>query len=218
MNQPTNQPAPHTVVENIDQFLSIGLPIYDMNDQIVGSVKMYSVAAGYLVVDHGAGGQYLYLPFRLIRSIDPHEMYLNIAKAGLAAQYGQPPAIKTETETRLVPGPHGVMTQQTQQVQVVESGYDRTPANLNRIDATSTAEQLAVGMAVVDAEGVRLGDITQIDVPRSLMVVEKGHFKPTVMFVPISAVMHIDRHLLKVDLSLPSDVLQKEQGMFPTSN
>jgi hypothetical protein len=213
-NQQANQQSQQTVIENIDQFLDRGMPIYDMNDQKIGDVKLYSIAAGYLMVEHGAFEHNLYLPFRLIRSIDPHEIYLNVAKDGLEAQYGQPPAIKTEVETRLVPGPHGVMTQQTQQVQTVESGYDQKPTALNTVDATSIADQLAVGMIVFDVTGVRLGDITQFDIPRSLMVVEKGLVKPSVLFVPFSAIKNIDRHLLSVDLSLPKDVLQKEHSML----
>jgi ribosomal 30S subunit maturation factor RimM len=73
-----------------------------------------------------------------------------------------------------------------------------------------------VGMAVYDAAGVRLGDITQYDTARSLLVVEKGIFKPTVLFVPFSAIKSIDRDALSVQLSLLRDAVVKEHAMLPT--
>jgi len=217
MTSPSNQPTgqQQIVVENIDQFLQDGMPVFDASGERVGDVKMYSAAAGYLMVGTGAFDQRnLYIPFRLIRSIDPHDIYLTAAKDALA-RYTQPPAIKTAVETRLVPGPHGTMTQQTREVQMVQSGYDGLPAALDSVDVRSVADRLAVGMAVNDVEGNRLGDITQYDTPRSLIVVEKGIFKPRVLFVPFSAISGIDRDTLSVYLSLPRDVVLKQHAMLP---
>jgi ribosomal 30S subunit maturation factor RimM len=223
MTNPTNQQTGNQqtgqtqiVVENIDQFLKDGMPVFDVKGERVGDVKMYSTAAGYLVVGSGAlGRKDLYIPFRLIRSIDPHDVFLTAAKDTLAPQYTQPPKITSVTETRLVAGPHGTMKSQTREVQTVQSGYDLMPAAMSSVDVGAVANQLAVGMAVYDVKGMRLGDITQYDIPRSLMVVEKGIFKPTVLFVPFSAIKNIDRDALSVHLSLPKDVVLKEHAMLP---
>ncbi len=225
MTNPSTQQAPNQqmgqpqiVVENIDQFLEDGMAVYDLNGERVGDVKMYSTAAGYLMVGSGAFDQKnLYIPFRLIRSIDPHDVFLTAAKDTLAAQYTQPPAVNTVVENRLVPGPHGAMTQQTREVQMVQSGYDSLPAAVGSVDVKSIADRLAVGMAVYDAQGARLGDITQYDTPRSLLVVEKGIFKPRVLFVPFSAIKTIDRDTLSVYLSLPQDVVLKQHAMLPAN-
>jgi len=207
-NQQMGQPQ--IVVENIDKFLEDGMAVFDLNGERVGDVKMYSTAAGYLMVGTGAFDQKnLFIPFRLIRSIDPREVFLSAPNDTLAAQFTEPPAIKTVVETRLVPGPQGIMTQQTREVQLVQSGYDNHPAALYSVDVTSVADSLVVGMAVYDAQGIRLGDITQYDTPRSLLVVEKGIFKPRVLFVPFSAIKTIDRDTLSVYLSLPQDVVLK---------
>ncbi len=223
MTNPSTQQTPNQqmgqqqqiVVENIDQFLQDGMPVFDLNGERVGDVKMYSTAAGYLMVGTGAFDQKnLYIPFRLIRSIDPHDVFLKAAKDSLT-QYTQPPAVKTVVENRLVPGPHGIMTQQTREVQMVQSGYDSLPAAVGSVDVKSIADRLAVGMAVYDAQGTRLGDITQYDTPRSLLVVEKGIFKPRVLFVPFSAIKTIDRDTLSVYLSLPQDVVLKQHAMLP---
>ena len=63
--------------------------------------------------------------------------------------------------------------------------------------------------------GVRLGEITQYDTPRGLMVVESGIFKPRVLFVPFGAIQSADRESLTVYLTLPKDVIVKEHAMLP---
>jgi ribosomal 30S subunit maturation factor RimM len=64
-----------TVVERIDLYLSDDMPVYDSNSEEIGHVKMFSTVAGYLIVGHGPFEKdNLYIPFRLIQSIDPREI------------------------------------------------------------------------------------------------------------------------------------------------
>jgi len=213
MSNPMNQ---QTLVENIDLNLADGMPVYDMNGDKVGDVKMYSTAAGYLMVGHGAFDQQdLYVPFRLIRSIDPHDLFLSEPKEVLTSQYTQPPKISTLSEERLVMGPDGAMTAQRRDVQMVQSGYDGLPATTNTVDVQDITDRLAVGMVVYDVNGERLGDISQYDIPRRLLVVEKGIFNPRVLFVPFSAIQSVNREELTIYLTLPRDVIVKEHGILP---
>jgi ribosomal 30S subunit maturation factor RimM len=221
MNQESEQqkaPMPQTVVENIDSYLVDGMSVYDVNSEKVGDVKMYSTAAGYLMVSTGAFEQEdLYIPFRLIRSIDPLDIFVSATKTTLEAQYTQPPQTHTVVETRLVSGPQGSMTSRTREVQVLQSGYDNALIELNAVDVGSVADRLAVGMVVYDATRKRLGDITQYDTTRSLMVVEKGLLKPRAVFVPFSAIKTIDLGTSCVYLSLAEDTLLKEHAILPTN-
>jgi len=212
----TSTNTQQTLIENIDLSLADGMPVYDGNGDKVGDVKMYSTTAGYLVVDQGPfNAQDLYLPFRLIRSIDPNDLFLSEPKEVLTARYTQPPKISTVTEERLVTGPDGAMTAQKRDVQTVESGYDGRPATLNSVDVTYVTDRLAIGMVVYDVHGERLGDISQYDIPRRLLVVEKGIVHPRVLFVPISAIETINREDLTIYLNLPRDVIVKEHAMLP---
>jgi ribosomal 30S subunit maturation factor RimM len=211
-------PMPQVVVEDIDQYLVDGLPVYDLNHQKVGDVRIYSTAAGYLMISTGVLQQKdLYIPFRLISSIDPYSLFVSATKATLEEQYTQPPPAHTVVETRLVAGPQGTMTSQTRQVQVLQSGYDNAPREVSAVDVGSVADKLAVGMAVYDVDGARLGDITQYDVTRGLMVVERGILKPRVVIVPFSEIDSISIDNLSVYLSMPKDTVVKEHGMAPTS-
>jgi sporulation protein YlmC with PRC-barrel domain len=207
-----------TLVENIDLNLADGMPVYDMNGDTVGDVKMYSTAAGYLMVGHGAFDQKdLYVPFRLIRSIDPHDLFLSEPKETLLANYTQPPTISTVSEQRLVVGPGGAVTSEQRDVQLVQSGYDGLPATTNSVDVQDVTDRLAVGMAVYDVDGERLGDVSQYDIPRRLLVVEKGIFNPHVLFVPFSAIQSVNREELSIYLNLPRDVVVKEHAMLPAN-
>jgi hypothetical protein len=209
----------HTIVENIDQYLVDGMLVKDSNGERVGTVKMFSTVAGYLMVESGPfGTPNLYIPFRLIRTIDPHELYLSTSKATLEAQYTEPPKITSVNETRLVFGPQGSMTTKTSQVQTVQSGYDGEQISVSATDLGAIAQRLAIGMTVYDADGVRLGEITQYDTPRGLMVVESGIFKPRALFVPFGAIQSADRESLTVYLTLPKDVIVKEHAMLPVGD
>ncbi len=209
MNNPTNQQP--DVMENIDRYLEDGLPVFDQNGTKVGDVKMYSAAAGYLLVASGAFElQTLYIPFRLIRSIDPRAIFLATTRERLTVEYSQPPQTQTIVETRLVAGPHGGLRPQTREVQVVQSGSYNALAELNSADVNALASRLAVGMAVYDVDGARLGDITQYDTTRGLLVVEQGILKPTILLIPFSDIQSISLDNLSVYLSMPKDAVVKE--------
>jgi ribosomal 30S subunit maturation factor RimM len=220
-NQPGSQSqhVSRTVLHDIDEFLEDGLLVFDVNGERVGGVKAHSTAAGYLLVGTGVIGERdLYIPFRLIRSIDPQEIALSESNYALDAGYAKPPASHTIVENRFVPGPHRDTLPQAYEVRVVQSGYDDEQTIVDSVELGGIAERLSVGLAVYDADGVRLGDITQYDVSRGLLTVEKGIFKPTVLLVPFSAIKEIDEDALSVSLTLPRAALMKEQTQLPTES
>lgn len=215
MDNPTTDEQ--TLVEHIDHYLEDGMPVYDVNSDKVGTVKMYSATAGYLMVGSGAfGHENLYLPFRLITNIDPQEIFLAETKEVLTARYTQPPRITTHTEERLVTEADGTLAAKKRDVQLVTSGYDGLPTTTNLVDAKKIGHRLAIGMAVYDADAVRVGDVTQYDTVRHLMTVEKGLVKPRVLVVPFSAVERVEPDTFTVYLNLPRDVVVKEHTMLFT--
>jgi hypothetical protein len=198
-----------SLLRDIDQVLEDGMAVFDLNGEQVGGVKAYSTAAGYLMVGSGAfEHRDLYIPFRLIRSIDPQGISLALPKDTLAAQYAEPPRIHIVVENRFSPGPRGDALPQAFEVRVVQSGYDGTLREFESDELSDIAERLSVGLAVYDIDGVRLGDIAQYDVPRRLLVVEKGIFNPTMMVIPFSAIGSIDRDKLSVYLAVPKKDLK----------
>ena len=214
-----SQGVSRDVLQGIDEFLEDGLLVFDVNGERIGGVKMYSTSAGYLFVGSGALGQKdLYIPFRLIHRIDQQGIALSEPKDTLTARYTEPPATHTIVEQQFEPGPHRDMMPQVYEEQVVQSGYDVSLTAVSSIELGSITERLSVGLAVYDVDGVRLGDITQYDADRGLLMVEKGIFKPTVLIVPVSSISRIDRDALSVYLSLPKADFLKEQTRLPDDN
>jgi hypothetical protein len=216
--EPGQEPIlPQIVIESIDQYLEDGMSVYDENGEKVGNVKMYSSTAGYLMVGTGAfEHEDLYIPFRLIRNIDPQEIFLSAPADMLASQYRQAPQVHTIVETRMISGPDGSTTPQTREVQTVESGYEGGSVELNAVDIGNVTDRLAVGMVVYDSASKRLGDIAQYDTARGLMVVEKGIFNPRDLLVPFSAIKEIHPGVFTVYLSMPEDALLKQDSMLST--
>ncbi len=203
------------VIESIDQYLHDGMSVLDETGKKVGDVRKHSSAAGYLMVNVKAhGDKNLYIPFRLIRTIDQHEISLSAPKETLVEQYTQPPKMHTVVHTQLVPGPSGSMIPQARQVQTLESGYDAMPAELNSASVGSVASRLAVGMAVYDVDGVHLGDITQYDTMNGLLIIAKGISKKTAVIIPFSDVASFSEDNLSVYLSLARDTIMKEHQML----
>jgi ribosomal 30S subunit maturation factor RimM len=218
MNQEPSQEAgqPQIDIESIDQYLEDGMAVFDENGEKAGNVKMYSITAGYLMVGSGAfEHEDLYIPLRLIRNIDPQDIFVSAPKDTLASQYTQAPQIHTIVETRMIAGPGGNTTPQTREVQTIQSGYDSGSVELSSVDVGNVADRLAVGMVVYDTTGKRLGDITQYDTTHSLMVVEKGIFNPRDLIVPFSTIKEIHPDVFTVYLSLPEDALKKQHSMLP---
>jgi hypothetical protein len=217
-HEPNQEPIlPQIVIESIDQYLEDGMSVYDENGEKVGNVKMYSTTAGYLMVGTGAfEHEDLYIPFRLIHNIDPQEIFLSAPADMLASRFRQAPQTHTIVETRMISGPDGSTTPQTREVQTIESGYSGGSVELSAVDVGNVADRLAVGMVVYDSNAKRLGDITQYDSSRSLMVVEKGIFNPRDLVVPFSAIKEIHPDVLTVYLSTPEDALLKQDSVFST--
>lgn len=139
---------------------------------------------------------------------------LSEPKDELAAQYTEPPTVHTFVENQRTPGSQQRDTlPPADEVRVVTSGYDGTPTVVDRIELSSIAERLSVGLAVYDVDGVRLGDIREYDAERGLLVVEQGLFAPTVLLVPFSTIRSIDRDELSVSLTLSRATLVQDQAM-----
>jgi hypothetical protein len=192
-----------------------GLPVFDLNGQYMGDVKEYSAVAGYLRVGAGALGQRdLYLPFRLVADIRAQEIHLLEPRDTLAAQHSSPPALLTAVENRAAL--EGTTSQRAgaREVQWLQNGYDGSLTEISAIELRSIAERLSVGLTVYDVDGVRLGEISEFDANRWLVVVESGLFTPTYHVVPFSAIGSVNRDSQSVHLTVQRAALHHLRSMW----
>jgi sporulation protein YlmC with PRC-barrel domain len=194
--------------------LENGLPVYDLNGERVGDVKEYNAVAGYLQVSAGVFGQQeLYLPIRLLADIWAREIHLVAPQDALAAQYRQPPAIVTLVENHGDPGATTSRMSGAREVQLIANGYDGAMTEISAVELSSVAERLSVGLTVYDVDGVRIGEISEYDANRRVLVIESGIMTPKYRVAPFSAIGAINRHAQAVHLTVREVTLHKTHGL-----
>jgi sporulation protein YlmC with PRC-barrel domain len=192
-----------------------GLPVYDLNGERVGDVKEYSAVAGYLQVNAGFPGQRaLYLPFRLIADIRAQEIHLLEPRDTLAAQYSKPPAILKVVENCAASADSTSQRPGAREVQRMQNGYDGSLTEISAVELSSITERLSVGLTVYDVDGVRLGEISECDANRGLVVIESGLFAPTSEAVPFSAISSVNRDTQSVRLTVQRAVLHRLRNVW----
>ena len=194
------------ILVNISEFLHTDMHVFDSSQEKLGTVKMFNDEAGYLMVEKGMfAHKDLYIPFRLIRTIDPKEIFLKSPKNVLETDYSDPPALTVHKEEQ---GSY------IKEASVVNSGFDNRPVIVNRVDVQEIAHQLKEGMNVYDVGGEYVGSLTQFDSSRSMMTVEYDLFPPQVLFIPFSLISSVYTDAAYLLLTLPKDALKKDLSYY----
>lgn len=197
------------IVENIDTLMQVHTPVYDTYGQKVGEVKRFDLTAGYMVVEEGRlARRELYIPFHLMQSITPHEIYLNVSKDALTDAYLLPPAARTRVEEQIDP--------ETGRSEVVlthelRSGYDGRPVQIAPVPLDDLTRTPSVGMTVLDADDAYVGEVIRIDTTRGLLTVRGSLGDEAVRTVPFSMVAHVNADLGVVTLLVPSVAIPPER-------
>src|SRR5215469_9203082 len=80
------------ITVDIRDTLSVDQNVFDNTSTKVGVVDAVDRATGWVTIAAGALGTHeLYVPFRLITYIDPHEPFLGASKDELNKHYSSPP-------------------------------------------------------------------------------------------------------------------------------
>lgn len=204
-----NQRRHDTVAVPIADVMAEGLAVYDADGAKIGHVRRYDLEAGYMVVEEGRlARRKLYLPFHLMQSITPREIYLNVAKDALTDAYLLPPAARTRVEEQIDP--------ETGRSEVVlthelRSGYDRRPVQIAPVRLDELARTMSVGMTVLDADDTYVGEVMRIDTTRGLLTVRGSLSDEAVRTVPFSMVAHVNADLDIVTLLVPSVAIPSER-------
>jgi hypothetical protein len=192
----------HIVIEDIDAVIRAGLAVHDASGVKIGSVRDYSTAAGYLVVQTGLiSHKDLYVPYGAIKSIDPKEVYLSLYEDTLTGDYSAPP-------------PATVIVEGDTATTVVSSGFDGSPAEFNRVNLEMVRRDLARDMAVYATSGEKIGNVEGIDLTTGYMLVKQHHFSKEAFFIPFAAIRTIDRRFGEVFLAISRDVLLKDYAQL----
>lgn len=89
------------IARDTGRTVKVGLEVYDKDGRKVGYVDQVSDAQGWMQVEAlGLGLQRLWIPYRLIKSVDGGEVIVTLTKAELRAGCANPPARNTEVVHR----------------------------------------------------------------------------------------------------------------------
>lgn len=195
------------VVDDIGKFMEVSKPVYDITGKKIAEVRQFDMTAGYMQVHHGGlDPQTLYVPFHLIRSIDPREIYLTLTEDELVKDYSTLPASQAVLEQW--------KDWRTGQVQStvgheMRSGYSGRPVMAFQQNYQALGQQLKAGMTVYDINGANVGMITQFDSSQGWVNAEKGAWGISMIVIPFSAIARVEPNNT-VSLLIPKEALQND--------
>jgi hypothetical protein len=193
------------VVVGIARMMKEGLPVFDVNGMKIGPVHRYDLDSGYMVVEHGAlEKRRLYIPFHLILTITPKEIFLAAAQVTLTDDYLVPPLIKPVVEEWTNP-----LTGRTEEViwHELRSGYDERLARIMPVSLDEVTTNITVGMTVVDVDDDYVGEI--IDRDNERLIVRDDIASDAVHIVPFGLVARVSLDDLAVTLLIPKLALPR---------
>lgn len=178
-----------------------GQNVFDGNGAKVGVVDQVDNEAGWFsIAANPLAAPGLFVPYRLVTFIDPHELFVGLSKEELKRDYSTPPPRST-----------AVRGEGTKQVATTTepSGYDGGTVAVHHAVLDQLRNKISTGFDVYTADMVGLGKVREYDSVTGLMVLNKGPFSKHDMVVPISVVDHVDAARAQVILIASEADLQR---------
>ncbi len=184
-----------TISEDVGRAVKVGLTVFDCDGSRIGYVDETDKTHGWMVVRTGAFDQKkLWVPYRLVRSVDDREIFLTMLKGAVGAEFKTPPARNTrvaEKEGRTV----ATTTE--------PSGFNREPVVTSEVDLGHIRNRLAVGQQVWTSDDAALGKIKDFDREGRYIVLEARHLSiKHDLLVPISLIADVDREAAEATLAV----------------
>ncbi|MBV8528424.1 MAG: hypothetical protein JOZ75_08925 [Candidatus Dormibacteraeota bacterium] len=195
-----------TVTTVIKDTIAVDQNVFDNTSTKVGVIDTIDYATGWLTIAAGPlESRELYVPFRLITFIDPHELFLGASKDELTREYSSPPQ-RTTAVTGKGAGAAATTTE--------PSGYDGAPVLVNAATVATVRDKIASGFEVYTSDMSFLGTIKEYDPTTGLMMLQKGPLSDHELVVPISVVNEVDTSEAQVVLTASEADVKK---MTPVS-
>ncbi len=199
--------TPDVVSEHIRQLIAYGQRVYDRDGTKLGTVEIYDSQTGWMTVEKGTFvHRTLYIPYKLIATIDKREIGLSVTKDDLLAAYTNPPA-----RTTMVKAAEDASSGSAEHIAVtnVPSGYTGAPLQVDCTNVDEIKRQIDVGMRVFDVFGERVGTIDTYNIDREYIEVRKNPFIPHDLYVPMALVDGVDLVTRDVHLAVTKDHLKR---------
>lgn len=196
-----------TVTQSVGDELIPEQTVYDITGEKVGEVDEIDRETGWFTVElNPLTDKSLYIPFKLVTTIDPKELYLSATKAALHREFSNPPARVTTVHT--VDGQQIATTRQA-------SGYDGTAIVVDEVNIDKVSKGIGEGYVVITSDDVSLGTIKRYDAVTGWVLVGKTALSRYDLVVPVSVVSRIDRQFGAVHLAVSAADLKAMKHLEP---
>jgi hypothetical protein len=175
-----------TISEDVARAVKVGLTVFDGDGSKIGYVDETDKSHGWMVVRTGAFDQKkLWVPYRLVKSVDAREIFLMMLKGAVEAEFKSPPGRSTTVAEK---------DGRTIATTTEPSGFDQEPVVTSEVDLGRIKDRLAVGQQVWTSDDVAVGTIKDFDREGRYIVLEAGRLSiKHDLLVPISLVADVDR-------------------------
>lgn len=194
--------ATEMIARDTGRTVTVGLEVYDKDGHKVGYIDQVSDAQGWMQVEAlGLGLQRLWIPYRLIKSVDGREVMVTLMKDELHAGCTNPPARKTEVVHR--DGRAIAVTYEA-------GGRDEEWVVAADVDLDHVRGLLALDQRVWTADGQEVGRIREFDATMGYMLIEKGVLsRKRDVLTPVHLVADVDRDEGVVTLAMRKADLER---------
>lgn len=200
-----------TIREDVGRAVKVGLTVFDSDGSKVGFVDETDKTHGWMVVRTGAFDQKkLWVPYRLVKSVDERELFVSMLTGGLEAQFSKPPVRRTRVEQR-----DGKTIATTTEA----SGFDEEPVSVSEVDLDVIKRLLAAGQRVWTSDDVEVGAISDFDQDGRYVVLKTGHLASQhSLLVPIALFVDVDREASEATLAVSQADLENMKHQQPAES
>ncbi len=185
----------NTIAPDVGRMIKPGLGVYDRGGRKVGFVDYAGEAHGWMQVESSELDLHkVWVPYRLVKSVDDREVIVTVSNLELHSEYGEPPARTVKVEKR---------DGRTFAVTTEPSGYDGEPVVVNEVELGKTRELLALGQQVWTSDDVEVGKIKEFDATMGYVLVEHGALaRKRDLLIPVHLVADVDRDNAQAKLAV----------------
>lgn len=191
------------------------LNVYDSETEKVGTVWQIHRVPGYFTVqvrplprqkDNPFVEKQLYVPFRLISSIDARELFLSVTNDELRRDFSTVPPRMTRVEKEEW-GDEVAVTTQT-------SGYDGTPIVVRQVPIEAVKRAVRVGDRVYSSDPTDLGTVRQYDRATGWMQIARDTpSRQAILRLPVAIVDAVNEEAHEVYLVLSEADLERTKHL-----
>lgn len=195
-----------TITQKLAEKLRYGQSVLDNGGNKIGTVDDVDPNSGWIRTQTSPlSDTAIYIPFNMVTSVDPREIFVSRSREELRRDYGDPPARAIHIEQ--VDGQTIATTREP-------NGFDGSSTVVHTVNIDEVRKQIGEGYSVLSSEHVGLGTIKRYDRTTGWILIHQA-VPPHELLVPVTSVERVDLQYGEVHLVLSEADLRRMQHLEP---